>query len=93
MPFEEKRKKTGGRQKGTANKTTARQRELLASFMEDKFPEFCKMYDKMEPEDKVRTYVQMLPYVTPKMQSVQMDLDATVVDSIDEELKKLSEDF
>lgn len=85
--------KTGGRKKGTPNKTTAHQRELLASFMSDEFSNFVKMYRSLEPEDKVKTYVQMLPYVAPKLQSVELDMSPEATTSVDLELRKLSEDF
>ena len=89
----EKGIKTGGRVKGTPNKTTAAQRELLSAFMQEEFPMFVKMYRSLEPEDKVKTYVQLLPYVTPKMQAVQVDLEARQADSIDTELRRLAQDF
>ena len=61
----------GGRQKGTTNKVTKERRELISEFLDQEWPNFQKMYDKADDETKMKIYMEMIPYTTPKMASVE----------------------
>lgn len=80
--------KTGGRQKGTPNKTTAKVRgaisDLLDFYMngnpEDKRPEganvngkFLEDFGKLKAKDRVYIAKELAVFVVPKMQSVALD--------------------
>ena len=60
----------GGRAKGTPNKVSIGVRELLAKFMDEKFEQVIEAWDGLEPDEKVKTYISMIPYVMPKLNSV-----------------------
>lgn len=61
----------GGRQKGTTNKVTKERRELISEFLDKEWPNFQKMYDRADEETKLKIYMEMIPYTTPKMASVE----------------------
>ena len=61
----------GGRQKGTTNKVTKERRELISEFLDQEWPNFQKMYDRADEETKMKIYMEMIPYTTPKMASVE----------------------
>lgn len=61
----------GGRQKGTTNKVTKERRELISEFLDKEWPNFQKMYEGSDKETKMKIYMEMLPYTTPKMASIE----------------------
>lgn len=61
----------GGRQKGTTNKVTKERRELISEFLDKEWPNFQKMYESSDKETKMKIYMEMLPYTTPKMASIE----------------------
>ncbi len=93
----EKRKKTGGRQKGTPNKATAIGRqtilELLTNYSDSGLmsKDFLALED---PKDRLLIAEKLFQYVMPKMQSTAIDLSAAagVPEHIDNALAALSEE-
>ena len=67
------RNKTGGRQKGTPNKTTASLKEWIASVIDGQRDQFVKDLAKLTPFERVKIVAGLLPFITPKQQSVEMD--------------------
>ena len=65
------RGRMGGRQKGTTNKVTKERRELISEFLDKEWPNFQKMYDRADEETKLKIYMEMIPYTTPKMASIE----------------------
>lgn len=65
------RGRMGGRQKGTTNKATKERRELISEFLDKEWPNFQKMYDRADEETKLKIYMEMIPYTTPKMASIE----------------------
>lgn len=65
------RGRMGGRQKGTTNKVTKERRELISEFLDKEWPNFQKMYDRADEETKMKIYMEMIPYTTPKMASIE----------------------
>lgn len=78
-------KKTGGRTKGTPNKTTGQTKEFIADILQRNESKFNKALKALEGEVFVRAYTQLLPYVSPKMQSVSVEAQ------INAEIKALNE--
>lgn len=80
--------KTGGRKKGTPNKTTAKVREAISSLLDlymNGDPEnndekavnvngkFMEDFGKLSSKDRVYIAKELAPFVVPKMQSVALD--------------------
>lgn len=61
----------GGRQKGTPNKVTKERRELISAFLDENWESFKENYRKASPAMQLNIYMEMIPYTTPKMQSVE----------------------
>ncbi len=63
--------KTGGRGQGTPNRLT---KELRAALKEIIFQEFTALPDRLEklkPKDRLELLTKLLPYILPKVESVQ----------------------
>ena len=63
--------KTGGRKKGSVNRVTRERRELIESFLDAEWPNFQEMYRRADDETKLKIYMEMIPYTTPKMASIE----------------------
>lgn len=78
----------GGRQKGTPNKMTKEVRGMIQKFVELKWGDFIDAYDHIEkPADKCYIMTSLLPFIAPKMASVEYKGDApamTFKDELDE---------
>ncbi|MBQ7280597.1 MAG: hypothetical protein IJR13_07750 [Bacteroidales bacterium] len=73
-----KRPKTGGRQKGTPNRTTATTKEVIATLL-DQYSKSGSMADDfaaLEPKERLIVAEKLMNYIMPKMQSQQIDLQA-----------------
>lgn len=82
--------KLGGRKKGTPNKVTKETRELIAKFVDDKWDEFLSAYDDItDPEKKCSIMVSLLPFIAPKMASVEYKGEIPVK-TLDDELDEIS---
>ena len=64
------RGRLGGRKKGTPNKSTGERRELIDRFLNDNWDDFCDLWKVADPDTKLKIYMDLLPYSTPKMASV-----------------------
>ena len=90
-----KRKKTGGRQKGTQNKVTTVTKEILSDMLGD-YQESGLMtadFFALEPKDRIQCAEKMMQYILPKMQSTSVDFNnkATKI-TIEQKLRELSEE-
>ena len=64
-----------GRKKGVPNKVTQDLRDNLQSFLESNEATFQATFDQLEPKDKIRYYIDLLPFVVPKLQSSQLKVE------------------
>lgn len=68
--------KTGGRKKGTPNKATVMNKQLinnlLANYSESGL--MSKDFMALEPKDRMAVAEKLMQYVMPKMQSTSVDL-------------------
>ena len=87
-------KKTGGRTKGTPNKTTRTIRECLAEATSDYYnsDNFLKDLAALEPKERVMIMERLTQYVAPKMQSTTIDATVETRKTIEEKLLALSSD-
>ena len=90
-----KRKKTGGRQKGTQNKVTTVTKEILSDMLGDYQESGLMTADflALEPKDRIQCAEKMRQYILPKMQSTSVDFNnkATKI-TIEQKLRELSEE-
>ena len=62
--------KTGGRKAGTPNKTTSSIRGILAKIVDDELKHLPLMLAALTPAERVNAIAKILPYVTPRMESI-----------------------
>lgn len=74
-----------GRPKGAKNRATSDLRKWLEAFLQEKFPEIEKSFDKLEPYQKWSIVEKLLQYSIPKMQSVSVEA------MIEAEMRSLAE--
>ena len=87
MAFEQGHKKQGGRTKGIPNKTTKEIRTLLQDALQgeiERIPEYFN--DLMCPKEKLGALAKLLPFITPKIQSLKVVEDKAEIDKIEIEL-------
>lgn len=64
-----------GKPKGAKNKTSERLRATISDFLEEKFPTIRKNFSKLSPRDQAKLYSDLLPFVVPKLQALNLELD------------------
>ena len=71
-------KKTGGRKKGTPNKSTTLGKEVIVSLLTDYSDSGLMTSDFMalDPKDRLVIAERLLQYTMPKMQSTAVDITA-----------------
>lgn len=88
-------KKTGGRKKGTPNRSTVLGKQVIESLLND-YSESGLMADdftKLDAKDRLTIAEKLMQYVLPKMQATSIDLNATDKKiTIEEKLQQLSGD-
>lgn len=72
-----KGKKTGGRQKGVPNKTTAFNKQLITSLLDEYSSSGLMSADfkALEPAARLSIAEKLMHYVLPKMQSTDVDVN------------------
>lgn len=90
-----KRRKTGGRAKGTRNKITNRVRNWVADFICGKTDEIERDFELLEPKDRVIMFERLLPYVAPKTQAIDanVNFDALTDEQISAIVNELIKDL
>lgn len=100
-----KGKKTGGRTKGTPNKTTAAMKDVIkdivSAYMSNEVIDEKNMNERhfaadlarLEPKDRLDAMIKLMAFVTPKPQSVALGLiDGEKKKTIEDTLRELSEE-
>ncbi len=79
MPFKpnDKRINKDGRPKGAKNKITVNLREKITDFLNDNFEKVLNDFEKLEPKDKMKFYLDFMNYAIPKYQSINITGDET----------------
>ena len=75
MPFEKGKPKTGGRKPGSLNKVNSVVKGMITDLIEGNFQEVANEFKNLPGRDKVRAWIDLLPYVAPKMSSVETVFD------------------
>lgn len=73
---EPRRKKTGGRQKGTPNKTTAQIKEMIVSLVGTQMEKWPLELEKMmrkDPAEAMKITGRLIDYVLPKQTKMELE--------------------
>lgn len=90
--FQKGREKTGGRQKGTQNKTTTITKEILNDIAEGIRPQLAKDIMSLDPRDRIATFLKLVEFVVPKPQRLDVELSGKAQLTIEETLAKLAQE-
>ena len=90
--FEKGRARSGGKQKGYESPIKKEFRELCADFTRDAWDDFMAAWYKCEPKDKVSTFIKMLEFNCPKLQTVTLEDKREIANALTEKLKQMSEE-
>ena len=79
MSNEKKTTKTGGRTKGTPNKTTQAVKEKIQFFVDETIDDFIKMWKQLDNRDplKFNVFLQLLKMVVPPARPVETEENTT----------------
>lgn len=86
------RKKTGGRKAGTPNKDNAPVKAALTELFNNNFHKVQADLDTLEPKDRLAVIIKLAEFVIPKPQRLDVELNATVSDTVTSKLSQLAED-
>lgn len=67
-----KGKKTGGRKKGTPNKTQAQIREAMQLILEDNLDNLLEDIRALKPADRVKYVLELSKFVVPQLKAVEL---------------------
>ncbi len=88
-----KRKKTGGRQKGSRNKTTAELKSWVFQFVNDNLSTFKSKFSKLDTADQIILIMKLMPYVLPKQTETKISLDEELTKAVKESMDKVNDMF
>lgn len=91
-----KREKTGGRKAGTPNKVSKTARQVINEILDTNAPRFSKVMEEIYENDKplfAALYIKMLPYVTPKLNSVDIHDSKSDDKSIEAQLAEMADNY
>jgi len=75
-----------GRPKGAKNKTPNELRKKISDFLHSKTDNLEELFKDLDSAQKAHFLEKMMPFVLPKLQSVQMDADINLKQLSEEEL-------
>ena len=67
--------KTGGRTKGTVNKTTAELREKFSLLLDNNFDKLQSDIDLLEPKDRIKTILELAKFVVPTLRAIELSTE------------------
>ena len=92
LQYIKKKKKTGGRTKGTPNKASSAVRGAITKMLDGYFSSdmFVQDIAVLEPKDRVAAMEKFAAYVAPKLQATTLDLTEESKKTIEDRLAELS---
>lgn len=88
-----KRQKTGGRQKGSKNKTTAELKTWVSTFVSSNLDNFQKKFNDLPFEEQFGIIIKLLPYILPKQTETKVNLDEQLTGAVKEAMDKINSMF
>ena len=88
-----KREKTGGRKKGTPNKLTSELRNDLKDIIENELKDIPNILKELPPYEKLQILIKLMPFVFPKLNSINYDINQVEIDKNQIERNKEFIDF
>ncbi len=85
--------KTGGRKKGTPNKTTAEIKELVAQLVGENIEDFKKEFKTLETAEKISIIKNLLPYVIPRQTETKHSLDKELSQALKKSMENMNDIF
>ncbi len=76
-----------GRPKGSKNKYKGTLRTMIADFLDNNFEKVTRDFKKLPAKDRLKFYVDLLPYAVPKLSSTEMNISFEQL--TDDQLDKL----
>lgn len=67
--------KTGGRTKGTVNKTTSELREKFSLLLANNFDKLQSDIDLLEPKDRIKTILELAKFVVPTLRAIELSTE------------------
>lgn len=77
--------KTGGRQKGSLNKSTSEIREKLFTIISNQFETFEKDLEKLTPKEKCDIIIKLMPYAIPRLFNGELQIENINQKGVDNE--------
>lgn len=88
MPFDKGHEKTGGRQKGSLNRTNKDLKTRISQLVESGFESIESDLEALEAKDRVNAYLKFLEYLLPKQRETKVDVSSLSENEVDELLEK-----
>lgn len=73
MPFKKGMNRSGGREKGTANKITTELRSMISDFLTNEWESVMTDFKQLQPKERLIFYERLLQYCIPKNSKVDND--------------------
>lgn len=67
--------KTGGRTKGTINKSTSELREKFTLLLGNNFDKLQNDIDLLEPKDRIKTILELAKFVVPTLRAIELSTE------------------
>ena len=80
--------KTGGRTKGTPNRTTAETKELLQTIVGKELNKLGLLLAKLEPLERVNAIAKLLPYIIPRQTEIKAEVITNNSEMTEEQREK-----
>jgi len=65
--------KTGGRTKGTPNRTTTETKELLQKIVSNELDNLQQLLEDLNSKERLDAVIKLLPYILPKQQEIAIE--------------------
>ena len=75
----DRKRKTGGRAKGTLNKSTAEFKERIRAILNKELDGLDDLFDGLEKKEKLDFIVKLLPFVVAKQQAHEINGDQKII--------------
>lgn len=88
-----KGQKTGGREKGTPNKTTKTAREWLTELIDKNREQIEKDFKALDPKDRLAILEKLMSYTIPKVSSMQVNFNQMTDEQLNLFISELSKNI